>query len=674
MKNICWIILLGCLSVFNAQAQDQSCDLKIAARYHKGAVELRWAPSCYKAWRTGCEKGYILERLDESGLKTLTTIPLKPFSLDEWATKTDTSDKWNQAAAQLVHGKMNGLPTTPTLAQVKEISRMQLYALANALITADMSFSTAQGMALAFRDQTVQPGKSYIYRLKLAQAPSDTAFTTITTDKPWEAPSVAGLYTEEGEHSVTIKWSKSANEAYYTAWWVEKSTDKGKTFTRLNREPLFVSGFGKDGAVNFYIDSLKTNYQPAQYRVIGITSWSDTGKPSAVVTGQGRDRTPPGGAEQIKATCLAANKIKVTWKPVVNRNDLAGWYIQRGNDPNGVFTNINAKPVAPDLTEFIDTEPFAFNNNFYKVIAVDTAGNMGTSFSALCYIIDSIAPVRPHGLAGAVDTSGLVALSWDMGTEPDLRGYRVYMSHAPDREYRQLTTEPMLQNYFVDTISLHNLSEKIYYKVVAVDYRFNHSEYSEMLELKKPDLVAPVAPVFKGYQVKEKAISLRWANSSSKDAARLIIWRQTEQNNWAQCVSFKAPFPSQFTDTTIAAGQNYNYALEAIDDDGLYSGKSEPLSVETLANTPVPVNLKVQYNATDHSNHLEWQYPTQNCRFVVLRARGDEPLAFWKSVNGEQRALTDAAAAKGRYRYAVKALFNDGHESDYGNGVAIQVD
>jgi hypothetical protein len=143
------------------------------ARYHNGHVELRWAPADFGTWQRGNQQGYLVERYEEAGLKLLTPQPIRPLTLEEWATK---------------------------------------------------------GMALTFSDPDAKPGKTYGYRIRLAEArvnAPDTTRVFVETDKPWEAPQVQGLRAENAEHSVMLKWNKLLSEAFFTAFWVEKSTDGG---------------------------------------------------------------------------------------------------------------------------------------------------------------------------------------------------------------------------------------------------------------------------------------------------------------------------------------------------------------------------------------------------------------------------------------------------------------
>ncbi|WFO17213.1 hypothetical protein M601_005680 [Cellulophaga baltica 4] len=77
--------------------------------------------------------------------------------------------------------------------------------------------------------------------------------------------------------------------------------------------------------------------------------------------------------------------------------------------------------------------------------------------------------------------------------EKDILGYRIFRGNLKDETYAQITIDPLQTNQFIDTVQLNSLNTDVYYTVVAVDHRFNTSAYSEVLELKKPDIIPPIS-------------------------------------------------------------------------------------------------------------------------------------------------------------------------------------
>src|SRR5690606_18156447 len=151
-------------------------------------------------------------------------------------------------------------------------------------------------------------------------------------------------------------------------------------------------------------------------------------------------------------------------------------------------------------------------------------------FSYYAQLVDSIPPVVPSGFAGKIDTTGIVTLKWDRNPDSDLLGYRIFRSNFEEDEFVQLTEGPVLTEEYFDSIPLNSLTETIYYKVAAVDQRYNISDASDALELKKPDKVPPVAPVLRNPEASAASITISWIPSSSADVEKHVLYRAESSN------------------------------------------------------------------------------------------------------------------------------------------------
>jgi len=89
------------------------------------------------------------------------------------------------------------------------------------------------------------------------------------------------------------------------------------------------------------------------------------------------------------------------------------------------------------------------------------------------YSVDNLAPVAPTGLiASVVDTS--IKLIWNHSVDEDFDHFRVYRSVVPsDSQLYAETGDTM----FTDTETV--IGQTYYYKISAVDFNGNESEYSE---------------------------------------------------------------------------------------------------------------------------------------------------------------------------------------------------
>jgi hypothetical protein len=78
--------------------------------------------------------------------------------------------------------------------------------------------------------------------------------------------------------------------------------------------------------------------------------------------------------------------------------------------------------------------------------------------------------------------------------------------------------------------------------VVAVDWNNNHSGYSLALRLKKPAMVAPIAPLAEKVYVDTAGVQIDWIPSPSEEVVRYIIYRKEEKIHG---------FPGRFISKTL---------------------------------------------------------------------------------------------------------------------------
>jgi fibronectin type 3 domain-containing protein len=279
---------------------------------------------------------------------------------------------------------------------------------------------------------------------------------------------------------------------------------------------------------------------------------------------------------------------------------------------------------------------------------------------------DATPPAMPESLTGDIDTLGIVSLAWKLGNEEDLMGYRVYRADHPQAEYIQITNAPIPGNFFMDTIPLNTLTKKVYYKVAAFDFNYNPSAYSTMVELKRPDYVPPVKPVLKGYKVKQDTVQLQFIASTSKDVVRHLVHRKEENGDW-QILPQVPDSSGIFNDFFTNAGTTYSYAMEAIDEAGLSSGKSRPIVIKTSnLMAPSVTNVKGNFDNNNKTFTLNWEYNEKGSfKFIIYRSAVGEPLNVYGQVGPPSTNFTDRKFYRNEkgYIYAVKVLFSDGTES-----------
>ena len=671
------LCLLATRSVAQKPAQAASAPRAqslLTTRVRDGKVQLRWFPIGASHWRTALQKGWVVERMElsekgqKSGFTALTTSPLKPRPVREWQT-ADTAGVYGKIAYHTLAMPALDYASARSFDEKERLRNEDNAAYAYFILATNLDWQAARATAMGWEDAEVQAGKKYLYRCYIAGLTAqDTAIAVVGDPaQPTPAPEPVGLRAEEGDGAITLYWSRPLNDPYFAAYDLERSADGGKTYQMVNRLPILFANV--DAPEIRYVDSVN-NYVQYRYRVVGYTYFGDKGQASAFVRAMGRDLSPAVGAVNIQAKG-DRGRIEISWELPEISPDLAGFRVGRSADADGQFAYLNEQLLPPSTRRFTDRSPL-IGEPFYVVHAVDTAGNVSPAYPAMASVLDTIAPSRPLALSGQCDTLGIVRLRWQPNSEEDLLGYYVFRANSRDDVYRPLNPTPFAAAEWVDTVPMNALNREIFYKITAIDYNYNPSSYSELLVVVRPDLIAPAAPVFAHYAVQGDSVRLEWKPSHSADAERQVLLRKgAAEPDYRVVKTFSGNKEQSFTDGPLPRGAEYRYVIAAVDAAG-NQGRSEELALQVADDgRRAPVGLvRANWNADAGAAELSWEYASSDCRFVIYRGKAGEALRTYKAVAGTERRLLDTPS-KGAYRYAVKAIFPDGGESDMSPAVDV---
>ncbi|MCB2204697.1 hypothetical protein KQI65_08105 [bacterium] len=677
--------MLGVASPLHAQAQDADSaatfTMKLIAQGTPDSVVLRWGFEDYPVWKAAGRAGFVIERAEirsdqknpkEFVWQRLTPAALHPFSVVEWKGRYAPQDSLAGAAVQALHGQSVVTSSDP-FGSIVELHMQQENLMGFALLLADMRADLADGLGLRYVDRDVQAGKGYMYRLSVAQVlpdfPLDTAVAIAVTRTPEALPAIQSLTAEEGEKQVVLRWDRYEHlERTYGGYFIEESTDGGVNFAPRNDIPFMpVSRDGEDPVPTVqYSIHLDRNYAPVHYRIRGMTAFGQLSPPGKELLAMGRDKTAPKQPAIQPHEIVDDKSVLLRWEIRGDADpDLDGFLIAKSVSPEGPFDAVSDLLPVTDRS-YIDVDVNNLPAHYYVVSAVDTAGNSRMSAPVLALFPDSIPPAIPQGLHASIDSSGVVRLEWTANEEIDLQGYRVFYANDPTHEFQQLTRQISQDTAFVDTLTLKTLSEEIYYKVTALDYNFNHSPFTEALMVEKPDIVPPSAPLIHDIESMENGVRISWHRSPTSDAAdHIIVRRERGSEEWTRMDSLISPAITSFTDTSVAAGMLYEYAVYAYDDDGLRSPLSNIISARSRApqRYAAPDNVVGTWNADSGRVQLTWSFEGPPCRFIVYRTDSNAPARMYHSLDSGVLAYEDAQVSSGTYKYALKAIYPDGGES-----------
>ena len=379
----------------------------------------------------------------------------------------------------------------------------------------------------------------------------------------------------------------------------------------------------------------------------------------------------------IQAVNIIENSsTEILWDFAPEGNEfIDGFAVEHTRNPNTPYERITETLIPSTSRYYRDNAPLPIN--YYRIVAIGTTGGQSVSFPYMAQLEDSIPPAPPVDLHGSIDTTGVVTLQWSPNTEPDLAGYRVFRSNFRSAEFSQVTHNPVKRNMFIDTINIKTLTESIYYKVSAIDNRFNPSGFSEVLKLQRPDIVPPAPPVFKSVEADKKGVHLTWINSSSADVLRYLLYRRKSGDaKWKLIGIFEAADSvNAFNDTTLTAKDYYEYTMIAVDDSKL---ESEPANtvISKKIDFGVRANMKNVYGKPYRDDKyilLRWNYKEPDvASYVIYRSWEEQQYILYRTLPGDTNELIDKNITMNTiYKYRLKATFTNGDESRLSEEVIV---
>lgn len=704
MKKLLLLFLMGYQVAFSQTiiTQEKAKKIKIPeakkpskyqflakAKYYGDSVVLRWSANDAVLWQLAKEKGVNIERFEvvDGELKNHIQIAkqLKPWSLAEWKKNCNREDTTAAVIAQLLYG-INKDPNNASGTGSMDAIINQRYDMDNRFFMVNMMAAWnpfhAKGLALRFVDKTIKKNQRYVYQISSPMDPkimmADTGYLLVKTSQIEPPEKMLPVETEIGDKMVKFKWSKLLSDINFTGYFYERSADNGKTFRRINKKP-YLQLSNKEKDADDYItlvDSLPENYKKYIYRIVGINHFGDLSEYSTDILVMGVDLTPPSQVSILKAENISGTKVKVSWQKKRKEADFIGYVVGRSQSIKGPFEPLQKQFLPISATEFTDEKAEPYGTNYYLVSAIDTAGNAAISLPAYVVMKDESAPIKPKGLKGSIDSMGVVKIEWDKNTEPDLLGYMVYKANAADHVFTPVTPDFLADEFFADSTTLRTLTKKIYYRVVAFDKSRRASPYSEILELKKPDRVPPVSPVFDDFSVSDSTAMLHWVPSSSEDVKTQILYRKEEGENteWRELTRLDA-FKNTYIDKTVLPHHIYNYTLVAVDDSKLISEKSFSIQVKPYDSgiRRGVQNLRATKTMDGKQILLAWNVnPNTAHRVLIYRKINQSGLVLVEGLPSTASQFIDKSAQTGQFQYALKVLYKDGGESVLGDLVSIQ--
>lgn len=667
--RLCVLVVIN-LAAFSLQAQN--ADIHVRTFHAGDSVMIRWIPSSYSLWQQGNSSGYKITRFgmdeyldlagqDLAGKGIVIAENVKPLS------KNDTM--WNHlaktiSASAFVYSSIYS-PGKPNSDQKKREQQENL-SYGFSLKACDDHPEVAKAAGLFFTDRTANKGEQYIYRIELLKeipGKSRAAGIGAADEKQSVLFAVENPAGQFRNKSMRLTFDVSKTREQYSGYIIERSDDS-INFSRVNKDLLsFVrSQYETEKHELVYEDSISQNGKLYWYRIRGYSYFGIEGPPSSTVRGKGKEEW---NAYPVPDTCYSPGnkRVIISWSipTLSDPSKLKGVIVLRNDKVMGLYSPLTPLPVSG--TTFTDTT--ARFTNYYMLAAISTDNDTAFSFPILAQLQDNDPPAIPKKLAGIIDTNGVVQLSWDVVTSPDLKGYRVFRCNSLKEEFVEVSDSVIRANSFTDTITLQTLSRGVYYSVRSVDHVWNNSDFSAPAKLRRPDKVAPVAPLVKSIYHTDSSIVIGWINSSSDDIASKKLLRKSPTGSEVIKTYTSKDTISMFIDTTAEPGTLYAYELIVADSSGNASVLRFPTVNFSPRVRPALKGFTGEANLEKRTITLKWELPTSPAdRIIIYKGKEGEPVRTFKTLSGTATSYIDNQLYPGNaYVYRVKVIMKDGSES-----------
>ena len=705
-----------------AEVEEVRFNLQMLARSYGDSIVIRWAPDEYVPWKFLNGKGVWLIRYeaepkkpgeddDEGEVKELTgdTLALlKPMNKYEFAKLFSDTDTMAFAAMQTIFGegtKLGNTRSNPGSAgSIMEVYEEQQNVFGMAMVIAERRADISAAMGLRYVDKKVKRGATYTYFLTPNLTPDVLKVTPAVVDienLPFE-PKPCTLELEDSIAAVDgilLSWPYTDD---YSSFDIERRKQGQKDWVVLNKKPY----------LSMVMDLFEGDEPPGLYADTGVEPGTYTYR----LRGSALPDLLPPAPPRIKLITIERGDTTITaridWHKDEIEPDLLGYipFYQYGTPENleeltegdrnanvedstlygGRWVPLVKDRVLAPRDSFIVVDVRGLNTGMVTIAAVDSAMNMTYAMPMPMRIEDLEPPLPPTNLRGLVSAEGIVTLGWTPSLSPDAYYYEVFMANDTTHTFVLVPNQQQHQDtIFNDTLSLEVNQPFKYYKVRAIDWAGNNSEFSDVLRVMRPNFNAPSECFIDTSWVTQDSIYMRWVISPEKDLDKVRVFRRlSNESQWTMIQTFyqedvngkstlevvDRPEPNQ----TI----RYYYAIEAINMTGVSTG----LSMQTCylfqgqRIFDVPIKLDAQWREDKGRVFIAWEAPEElpivaPYHFVLSRQlEGEDFFRAYRSINSDQNSFEDKRLKPGESTvYRLEILFEDGRRTTPSNEVKVTV-
>ncbi|MFD2572021.1 fibronectin type III domain-containing protein [Spirosoma soli] len=242
------------------------------------------------------------------------------------------------------------------------------------------SLTTVSGATTSYIDNGLTPNQTYFYRIRASNisgtGPNSNVVSATTPDVP-PAPPTSLTASVISPTQINLAWAdRSTNES---AFEIEQGNSTTGTFTKIADLPANSSTYEVKGLT----DNTAYCFRVRAKNAAGFSAYTE---PACATT----PLAPPATPTRLTAQLQDYDQIRLSWDPLSPKAVTV--VIERSNDPNTGFTELVRLPASQ--TSYFDMGLQEFTTYYYRIYAINAAGNSGYSNVAMARVEEVIIGVE----------------------------------------------------------------------------------------------------------------------------------------------------------------------------------------------------------------------------------------------------------------------------------------
>lgn len=684
--------------------------ITLTGRAYGDSIVLRWAVPDFPTWSFLTRRGITVLRVSnfETSYEPDTIATnIKPLTLEQFKAKyPNQADSLAYIAMGSLYGDGDLKPEQTnyepgTIGAFTELEQDQNMRIMSAFLVSEWRQDLADALALRFVDRNVKKGETYAY-IVMPTVPDNVnkffispGHFTVKNEKFKPEPYNIELKDSITEHGkVLLTW----NDTIHGSFEIFRRDAGKKDWLKINQAPYLPPLKFDLDVQDAIFENTVAELGTYEYAVAAHDAFGDLTQMCKPVKVKFRDTRPPRGPiitkiiidRPVEGDPSAEIYADIYFYKDTIEDDFVRFVPLYYNERDSLkeWRLLSKKYIAPTDT-MVRIDVTKVSTGMMTIAAVDTAENMGYAMPQLLRVEDLKPPKAPQNLRAMTELDGTILLSWELDDDLDVYYYDVFFANDTTHSFMRVNTDMIKSKSYMDTVSIDANQRYIYYAVRAVDYARNHSDFSDTLQVLRPNPYPPTVAHLDSAWVDDHSINIRWIAGGDEMIKNHHVYRRKQgQSTWEIIATLDGDSIAanghkiEIHDTPeIDRYNRYEYAVETFTFWNVSSGLTPIYYARMRGQDMIDVDIKLfaTYDKKSEEVRLAWEVgkvPVDAPYFFCIyrKSANDNSYTFVTDAPSHIRSFSDARTRPGETaEYYVSIRFDDGRGGSMSNVVKAVV-